>query len=108
MSAVNPAISNVSPAGAAIGTQTPWQCALTLDPANGKISRIIVLVEFPQTGVIEAVYFNGGFNAAYTGASFIEESLPGTFSISVIRNGGWPSSPNVFVHANSDAGGMTE
>lgn len=106
-SPVDPTIMNVVPVGSGIGTQTPWQAQLNLDPLNGTIERIIILATYPS-GVSEVVYLNGAFTPDYSGASVLFEFHPGLFVITLIRNGGWPSSPRIFLHANTDRGGMTE
>lgn len=107
LTAVNPTISNVMPVGGNIGTQQKYGARLTLGTANGVITRIIINVEYP-TGTSEEAFIDGVFTPDYSGMSTIAQSSPGVFDITMIRNGGWPSSPRIRLHANTDRGGMTQ
>ena len=103
---IPPALTVLAPVGSAIGTQTLWKAQLVLSPNDGAISRIIVSVSFPS-GAHEVVFINDAFTPDYTGKSTIVQTSPGTFVITLLRNGGWPGSPRVYLHANTDRGGMT-
>lgn len=105
--ATDPTISNVLPAGGNIGAQAKWSARLSLPTSKGAITRIIINVEYP-TGTSEEALMDGAFTPDYNGQSTIVQSSPGVFDISMIRNGGWPSSPRIRLHANTDRGGMTE
>lgn len=100
---VDPTIVVTSPV---TGSQTPWQAQLILAASDGVITRIIIEALFPS-GVFEAAYINGAPTADYNGQTTVVESPAGVFTINLIRNGGWPSSPRIFLHANTDRGGMT-
>lgn len=106
MSAVNPTVTVSAPIGQAIGTQTAWKARIAIASGNGSITRVIVMAEFPNFD--ETVYRNGSFTAAYNGASSYVNNGNGTIDLAIIRNGGWPASPNIYVHANTDQGGMTQ
>lgn len=102
--AVDPTIIVTSPV---TGAQTPWQAQLILAPTDGLIIRTIIEALFPS-GVFETAYINGAPTSDYNGLTTVVETSPGVFTINLIRNGGWPSSPRIFLHANTDRGGMTE
>lgn len=105
--AVDPVLTVLGPIGGQIGTQTPWQARLTLLPTDGTIARIIIDVAYPN-GVFESAYLDTGKpNPDYSGKSSVVQTSPGVYDISIIRNGGWPSSPRVFLHAHTNRGGMT-
>lgn len=102
---VNPVIQNVT-GGPSIGTQTLWHLEFLLLPVNGAITRMILWVEFTGGGT-EVIWDGDKFTAEYTGRSVKADLGSGRLSFDVIRNGGWPKSPRVFAHANTDRGGMT-
>lgn len=102
---VAPTLTVLAPLGGTIGTQTPWKGRLFLHPNSGNITRIIIDVAYPS-GVYETVYVNA-LTPDYNGASSVILTAPGTYEMSILRNGGWPASPRIFVHANTDRGGMT-
>lgn len=104
---INPMITNVAPVGENIGTQQKWSAKLSLATSSGAIIRIIINVEYPS-GTSEEAFMDGAFTPDYSGASTIVQSSPGVFDIVMIRNGGWPSSPRIRLHANTDRGGMTQ
>lgn len=104
--AVNPVIDNLSPIGPSVGTQAPVHIEFSLSPASGVILRFIVWVEFAGGGT-EMIWDGDRFTADYTGRSVKADLGGGVMSFDVIRNGGWPRSPRVFAHANTDRGGMT-
>lgn len=103
---VNPVIENVSPNGSSAGTQSMIHLEFSLLPINGVMLRFIVWVEFAGGGT-EMIWDGDKFTADYTGLSVKADLGGGRMSFSVIRNGGWPRSPRVFAHANTDRGGMT-
>lgn len=103
---IDPALIVAAPLGGSTGTQQTWQARLVLGPNDGTITRIIIGVSFPS-GVYEIAYINGAPTPDYSGKTTVAETSPGDFAITLIRNGGWPSSPRVFVHADTDRGGMT-
>lgn len=75
------------------------------------LSRAIVWVIYPDlNGQTEVVYDGTGFTSAFDGSGRTVDTLTvdNKFlkrKFTVLRNGGWPSHPRIFVHANTDLGG---
>lgn len=116
--AVAPTIGSVSPAaGSVIGTQAAWYGRITLSTAViagagglDQIGRIIVWVGYQNLNTMElalAGLTNGDFAPDFSGASSITLVSPGVYDLRIMRNGGWPAAPRIFVHANTTAGGQT-
>lgn len=100
---VNPTIQNVT---APANTGDKAHAEIALDPANGAISRVILWAFYPALGSSETIFDGDAFTPNYNGASVKTES-DGLVSFDVIHNAGWPSSPRLFIHANTNKGGMT-
>lgn len=105
------------------GVTTPKKPTVTLSPAapantvtnqaftiqvrgqGNVIDRLIVFVSFETLGVEEVIFRGNKFTPAYNGQSTIAEVTDG-YDLTVRRNTGWPDSPKLFVHANTDKGGI--
>jgi hypothetical protein len=73
--------------------------------------RVIVWVLYPGLdGQTEVVYDGEKFTAAFDGQGKTEDTMSGPNLLrrrfTVVRNGGWPASPRLFIHANTDKGGL--
>lgn len=101
---VNPTIENVTLSG---GANLPFKADVVLDePVDGTINRIIVFCVY-TSGVSEVIYDGTNFTPDFNAESVLTEVSSGRYRITAMRNGGWPQEPRVFVHANTDRGGMT-
>lgn len=100
---VNPTIQNVT---APANTGDPVHAEIALDPASGTISRVILWAFYPALGSSETIFDGDAFTPNYNGAS-VKTEEDGLVSFDVIHNAGWPSSPRLFIHANTNKGGMT-
>lgn len=105
---VNPTVENVTQ-GPPIRTNQFWECDLVLAPEDGVINRIIVWVGYGDLNAVETAYDGASFTPDYNGLSTLEPLGGGNgFHVKLLRNGGWIGSPRVFVHANSDLGGVNQ
>lgn len=111
-------LSAVTPAsGGAIGVNAVWSARITLpsavlsgDGGFDQIARIIIWVQYQNLTSTELVFAGltqAGFTPDFNGASSITKVSPGVYDVSIIRNGGWPAAPRIYVHANSTVGGQT-
>lgn len=73
--------------------------------AHADGARIILWAMYPDLdNKTEIIYANGAFSAAFDDTSSAAVVTNG-YTFMIYRNGGWPSRPNIYVHANSDVGG---
>jgi hypothetical protein len=99
---IAPEVSNVSPApGVAITAQTP--VGLDVTDNAGALRRVLLGVLFTATGITELVHDGDAFVGPYQNAS-ARDPIAGGFRYSLLRDGGWPSSPTVRVFAFDVAG----
>jgi hypothetical protein len=97
-----PVISNFSPpVGTTIDTLQPVSFNVT--DTGGAFRRIIVTAVYPRTGIEEVVHDGATFVGRYLTASQ-RSIIANGFSFSVMRAGGWPSSPTIRVFAFDIAG----
>lgn len=73
--------------------------------------RVIIWAMYPSlNGSTEVVYDGQDFTAAFDGNGQTVDTLQtGNLlrrKFTVLRNGGWPAAPKLFVHANTDKGGQ--
>jgi hypothetical protein len=100
--AIAPEVSNVSPApGVAITAQTPVGFDVTDN--RGAFRRVLVAALFPATGVTELVHDGDTFLGPYAPRS-TRNPIAGGFRLSVLRDGGWPSSPTLRIFAFDTTG----
>lgn len=110
---VNPTIQVVSPApGGSIDIQAPWVVDLVLVPSDGSITRIQVTVAYANLNTHETAYQGdaldpAGFTPDFGGASKLTVIDATRVRLSIIRNGGWPAAPRIFVSATTNRGGLT-
>lgn len=96
-----PAVGSISPTpDSVIGPSTPITFTLT-DTVS--IVAALVLAKFPQSGLYEVVHDGSAFSSNYAAGS-TRSPISGGWSYSVVRTGGWPSSPTI-VPVAVDAGG---
>lgn len=106
-----PVVSGLTPAEDTILTSTQAiQFDVTVTPpsvlteADG--GRFVVWVKYPDLdNKTEIVYDGSAFSATFDDASTYTAITNG-FRFVVYRNGGWISKPTIFVHANTDLGGV--
>lgn len=110
----NVLLQNLSPpAGTDLAATQPISFDLVVTPPavlTGAGRIIIWVVYLDLNGQSEVVFDSDNFSAAFSGAS----SYLDTFSMlvfqkrtfKILRTGGWPSRPKLYVHANSDLGGI--
>jgi hypothetical protein len=104
---VAPEVINVSPApGSPLTGLQPWRADVHLDPGDGTIVRLVVFVQYQSLATVEVAYDSQRFTPEFNGRSTIGAYGDGGYSLSIIRNGGWPDAPKFFVHAVSDNGGV--
>lgn len=100
--AVPPVVANVSPApGTPLDPMQPVTFDVTDD--TGLFRRILVTVRYAATGQTEVVHDGDGFLGFYQLACTRDPITDG-YHYSVLRDGGWPSSPTMRVFA-FDRGG---
>jgi len=109
-------LSGLTPAaGSDISPTTPIEFSLGVTPpavlGPAGLGRVIVWVTYPAlNGQTEVAYDSAAFTAAFNGASrFVDTPSSGALTsrkFSILRNGGWPSSPIISVHANTNLGGL--
>lgn len=97
-----PVIVNFSPP---VGTALAATQPVTFDVTDnsGDFRRIIVTALYPRTGIEEVVHDGDSFRGLYQTTS-ARSMITNGFSFSVLRSGGWPSSPTFKVFA-IDTGG---
>lgn len=101
--AIAPTVTLVSPAnGATIARAAPVILDVTDDEA--RLIRVILLARFfsGSTEVAREVVYDGGgggpaFGPLYTGSTVV--AITGGFRFTIVRAGGWPSSPRLRVFA---------
>jgi hypothetical protein len=100
--AVPPEVSNVTPAA---GTPLDPAQAVSFDVTDdtGLFRRILVTVRYAATGQTEVVHDGDGFLGFYQVACSRNPITDG-YHYSIVRDGGWPSSPTLRVFA-FDRGG---
>lgn len=110
----NVLLQNLSPpAGTDLAATQPISFDLVVTPPailTGAGRIIIWVVYLDLNGQSEVVFDSDNFSAAFSGAS----SYTDTFSLlvfqkrtfKILRTGGWPSRPKLYVHANSNLGGI--
>lgn len=90
--------------GSAVLANQPLVFELNL-PAGRTFDRIVVWVMYPELNGQAEVAYADGITASFSGSSkTVDVGLKRTFTI--LRNGGWPARPVLFVHANTDQGGV--
>lgn len=101
----NPVVVNVSGSGR---SNDPFVCTVQLAAGTDSIARQILWVRYDSLQHTEMVYDGDQFGPEFDGASKVQALAAGkTYLFTLIRNGGWPAAPRVFVHANTALGGMT-
>lgn len=106
-----PAISGLTPAASTVLTPTQSvQFDVTVTPpavlteASG--GRFVVWAKYPDLdNKTEIIYDGSAFSSTFDDASTYTAITNG-FRFVVYRNGGWISKPSIFVHANSNLGGV--
>jgi hypothetical protein len=105
VSGVPPTISNYSPAeGSVITAKTPLGFDVT-GSVNG-LANVALGVRFTGSIVVELAYDGSQFQTLYAGASTVT-SISGGLRFSLLRAGGWPSTPTVLVIAVDAAGNVS-
>lgn len=98
---VDPVISNVFPApGTPINRNTPVSFLVTDFDAN--LFREFVTARFPGQAVEEVVFDGFLFNSQYSAST--RTSIPGGFSYTLRRTGGWSGPPTIRVFAFDQTG----
>lgn len=99
--AVPPTTSNVQPPpGTPISPTTPVSVDVTDD--SGAFRRVLVAVELD--GLTEVAWDGDTWLGHYAGGGSVRDPIAGGFRFTVLRDGGWPSSPTLRVFA-FDLGG---
>ena len=94
-------------AGQAITFELEVVPTATLDSPG----RVIIWVLYPSlNGNTEVVYDGSKFTSAFDGnGSTVDTLQSGNLlrrKFTVLRNGGWPAAPTLYVHANTNKGGQ--
>lgn len=72
---------------------------------GSEIERIIVYASFASLSVVEVIFQGSAFTPNYNGQSSVTAVADG-YDLTIRRNNGWPDSPEIFTHANTDKGGV--
>lgn len=105
-------LGNLTPAGGSdLGVTQAITFELTYTPpasiGPSGLGRVIIWVEYPSlNGLTEVVYNGERFTSAFDSNSLTAEISASIRKFTVKRNGGWPSRPTIYVHANTDDGGL--
>lgn len=99
-----PQITVISPTvGSSISYYTPLVIEVTDDLSS--FARIIIVADFGGgTPIRDVVHDGTSFGPAYDSAS-TRASITNGFRYSIVRNGGWPSSPTITPFAIDSDGG---
>jgi hypothetical protein len=97
-----PVVKNASPApNQTISRTQPVTFRVTDEPGPGApegFRRILVAIYFPRTGVAEVAHDGDSWTAYYAATSY-RTALDDGWQYSILRTGGWPSSPTFKVFA---------
>lgn len=99
---VKPVITIVSPAeGSTLLRTTPIVADVT---DNGVLRRVFIYAVFPGQLAWEVVHDGEAFGPTFTGPANTRTSITGGYQFNLLRDGGWPASPELRI-IPIDAGG---
>lgn len=85
---VPPTVTIISPtAGTTISINTP--IVFKVEDELDSFKRIILVIEFPASGIKEVVFDGNGFGPMYTNGSNTVSTIDNGFQYQILRNGGW-------------------
>lgn len=99
-----PVVTNISPAaGTAIGAAQSISFDVTDD--SGLFRLIMVIADFGLLAIREVIHDGMSFGPRYLASGNGRVAIPGGWHYTVLRQGGWPSSPTITPYAIDLGGG---
>lgn len=106
-----PVLSGLTPAeSTSLTVNQAVQFDVTVTPPGSMAEvdggRFAVWAQYPNLDAKTEVIWDGAaFTSTFDDAS-TRTAITNGYRFVIYRNGGWPSAPTIFVHANSDLGGV--
>jgi hypothetical protein len=100
---VPPVIANVTPP---VSTVISSSQIISLDVTDNlwQLSDVLIMCRFSGTSLYEVVHDGNSFGPMYL--TSLRTPISGGYTFSVLRTGGWPTSPSIFAAAIDKSGNV--